>query len=127
MAKLSFNALSMKGHIILTVVAFVLSFSCTKDSMESLNPCDTVAITYSGAIQPVLEASCYGCHSGSSPQGGVSLDSYDAVRVVAMDGRLAGTVNYEPGYPPMPQRQPQLDSCKLYYINTWIEQGAPNN
>ena len=124
---ISFSLVREKGQLILILVALSLFSSCTKDSIESLNPCDTVAITYSGVVQPILEVNCYGCHSGSSPRGNVSLDNYDDVKVVALDGRLGGTVNYEPGYSPMPQMRDQLDSCYLYYINTWIEEGAPNN
>jgi hypothetical protein len=124
------SSFAKEGHIILSLVAFALLYSCAYDDEETLNPmgsCDTVDITYSGVIQPLLASNCYSCHSGSSPTGGIRLDSYEYVSEVAMDGSLSGTVNWEPGYPPMPRNLDQLDSCKLYYINTWIEEGYPDN
>ena len=128
--KNSFLVIKKKGQIILILVAFIALFSCTYDDEETLfpqHPCDTVAITYSGVVQPILVASCYECHSGLNPQGDVLLDNFEDVRDAAIDGRLGGTINYKPGYPPMPRGRAQLDSCKLYFINTWIEQGTPDN
>lgn len=125
-----FSFIRRKRQAIPVLVASIMLFSCTSDSLEDLiplNPCDTVAITYSGVIQPILEANCYGCHSGNNPRGDVLVDNYEDVRDLAIDGRLGGVVNHEAGYPPMPQMRPQLDTCELYYINTWIELGAPDN
>ncbi len=127
---ISGSHIRVKGQLILLTVAFFLFFSCTYDDEETLNPlnpCDTVAITYSGLIQPILDAHCYSCHSGNNPRADISLEEYEDVRDLAIDGRLGGVINYEAGYIPMPYRRDQLDSCNLYYINSWIEDGAPNN
>ncbi len=42
--------------------------------------CDTISlITFSGNIWPVIQTSCTGCHSGTSPSGGVTLENYSNV------------------------------------------------
>lgn len=115
------------------IVAFffvmtLFSVSCSKhENTEPKHPCDTIELTYSGVIQPLLEQNCYGCHGNGNSSGDQTLDTYEDVYAAAMDGRLYGVVNHVDGYPAMPYYRPQLDSCSLYFINRWIEEGAPNN
>ena len=52
--------------------------------------CNTDNISYSQFIKPTLTNTCIGCHSGSAPSGGVTLNTYQGVRAVALDGRLYG-------------------------------------
>lgn len=117
--------------LIFTTLMLVLVFSgsCSKDdeNVEPKHPCDTVDATYSGVVQPILEQSCYGCHGNGNMQGGVDLGSYDAVVVSANNGRLSGAINHEAGYKPMPALNPKLDSCDIYLIDKWIDDGALNN
>lgn len=118
-----------KGQLILFTVALFLIFSCTSDNEETINPdqpCNTVVITYSDVIQPILDANCYECHSGSTPSANISLEDYEDVIDLAIDGRLGGSINHEAGYSPMPYGRGQLDTCELYFINTWIEGVAGN-
>ncbi len=130
--KISFDPIKKKGHVFSLLVAWSLFFSCTYDDEETLilsNPCDTVPVTYSGVIQPILETYCYSCHSSNNPSGGIILDNYEDVRDIALeeDSRLIGSINHEAGYAAMPQRQSKLDSCKLHYFDVWVEQGGANN
>ena len=60
--------------------------------------CDTSNVTYAGTIGPLFEAKCTGCHSGSTPQGGLNFTSYAVVNMVALDGRLGGAVQHLAGY-----------------------------
>ncbi|MGB8358660.1 MAG: c-type cytochrome domain-containing protein, partial [Bacteroidales bacterium] len=51
--------------------------------------CDTVnPVTYSGIIWPVVQTYCMGCHSGTTPSGGVRLDNYANVSADAASGML---------------------------------------
>jgi len=89
--------------------------------------CDTVNITFSGTVQPVIEANCKGCHSGANPSGGVFLETYNDIKTNAQNGKLMGTINHEAGYSPMPQNGEQLSHCNQRAIEKWIEDGMPDN
>lgn len=88
--------------------------------------CDTSVFTYSGAIDGIITTSCVSCHSGSSPQGGVSLTNYDEVKLIADDGRLVEVINALNGRPLMPPSG-SLSDCQITQIEKWVEDGAPNN
>jgi hypothetical protein len=89
--------------------------------------CDTVNVTFSGTVWPVIANNCRGCHSGNNPQGGVSLTNYSEVKLIADDGRLASVIAHEAGFTPMPFNQPQLGECQISQILKWIGDGAPDN
>ncbi len=89
--------------------------------------CDTAFFTYSGAILPILQSSCIGCHSGTPPSGNIDLATYANVRVQALNGRLLGTVSHAAGFKPMPQSGNKLPDCKITQIRKWVEAGALNN
>jgi uncharacterized membrane protein len=88
--------------------------------------CDTSVYTYSGAISGIVSNNCIGCHSGSTPQGSVSLSTYEQVRVVALDGRLVDVINAANGRPLMPPSG-SLIACKITQIEKWVNDGALNN
>jgi len=89
--------------------------------------CDTAVFTYKAAIQPMLQKNCVGCHTSASPSGGVALDTYASTKTYALNGKLYGSVSFDPAYKPMPQGGQMLDSCKLTQIRKWIADGALNN
>lgn len=89
--------------------------------------CDTTIVTYSGSIQPIISSYCLGCHSGTSPSGGINLTNYSGVSEVAADGSLYGALNHNPGYTAMPKGSDKLSDCKLDKIRIWIEAGYQNN
>jgi len=89
--------------------------------------CDTVNVTYSGTVFPLVQSHCLGCHSGPQPQGGLDYSSWGVLNNVAMDGRLAGAVQHQSPFAFMPPSGPMLDDCKINQILAWIADGAPNN
>ncbi len=89
--------------------------------------CDTLNITYSASIVPIIQQHCQGCHSGGTPQGGLNFTSHSVLQTVALDGRLAGSIQHLPGAIPMPPGGPQLSDCKIQKFLIWIDAGAPNN
>ncbi|MBN1186239.1 MAG: hypothetical protein JXB49_28435 [Bacteroidales bacterium] len=114
---------------------FILLHSCYYDSEEYLfpelnNSCDTLDITYSGTIQPMLQSNCYVCHSNSNAAGlggNIRLEDYEDVKTVADDGRLYGSIAHESGFSPMPRGGSQLNDCIIQQTKIWIDNGAPNN
>jgi len=117
---------------LLIVVLMILSFtSCYYDNEEELYPqsvpCDTLNVTYSQTIAPIMSSSCNFCHGETAPSGNVITDNYDDLKNIADDGRLWGSVNHESGYSPMPKDRPQLNDCDLTKIKVWLDNGALND
>jgi hypothetical protein len=108
---------------------------CTKQNEEALATknggltCDTVNISYSSDITPLLATHCYECHgtNSSAGSGGVVLEGYSHLLTYAQNGTLAGCVSHAPGFVPMPYLQPELPSCDVNTIVAWVNQGARNN
>lgn len=88
--------------------------------------CDTLNVTFSGTISPLVNTYCKGCHSGSSPGGGIDLTSFTGVQSVALNGKLDGAIHGAAGYFIMPPSG-ALSDCQIREIDIWIAAGAPNN
>jgi len=118
-------------HVTPVFIIFVLSIlfntGCRYDKPEIMPVgCDTMIVTFSGSVKPILNAHCINCHSGpSAPL--IRLDSYLAVKAVASNGKLLGTITHSPGFSPMPQNDAKLNDCKIGTIRKWINEGALNN
>tara|TARA_Y100000782_G_C10167534_1_gene258274 strand:- start:680 stop:1144 length:465 start_codon:yes stop_codon:yes gene_type:complete len=89
--------------------------------------CDTSNVTYSGIVDSVLTQRCVSCHNNSNASGGVRLHNYSSVLTVVNNGKLLSSIKRDGNASPMPQNQPQLDSCVIVQIEKWINDGAPNN
>ncbi|HLN52668.1 MAG TPA: hypothetical protein VK212_03100 [Lentimicrobium sp.] len=89
--------------------------------------CDTLNITFSGSVMGVLNTYCRGCHSGDNPSGGFILTDYPSVKIMADNGKLSGSINWQTGYLPMPENQDKLSACNLAIIRKWIAADTPNN
>lgn len=90
------------------------------EACDTLNP-----VTFSGVIWPVMQASCTGCHSGSSPSGGVNLSNYTTVSSVAASGLLLNSL-YGTGVSRMPPGNP-FSACRIRQFEIWINNGYLNN
>lgn len=92
------------------------------------NACgDTVNITYTASVKPIISNKCQGCHSGPTPQGGIDLSTYAGVYAQVTSGKLWGSLNWDAGFSSMPKYGNKLSVCELTQIHKWIIQGAPNN
>lgn len=89
--------------------------------------CDTSNVTFTGTIKPLMQTYCKGCHSGSSPGGGVSLTNYAGISGAAFDGSLVGSVDHLPGWNAMPKNSAKMSDCDIAKIKIWVNAGAPNN
>lgn len=89
--------------------------------------CDTVNVTFSSTVLPIIQNSCTGCHSGANPDGGIRLENYSDIVAVASSGSLIGVITHAAGYSPMPKNGSKLSDCKIAQIQKWIEDGTPEN
>ena len=109
--------------------------SCFYDNEEELYPedpisnasCDTVNVSYSQAVLPILEENCISCHTIASPSGNIILEGYANLLVEVTSGRLVGVITHSPGFSPMPRNANQLPECEIATIQAWVSQGAENN
>ncbi len=109
-----------------------VAVSCSKTSEDKVSPvstttCDTTNSTYGADVLPILKANCYSCHGNGNVNGGVNFDSQANIKSVAQSGALLGTITHSAGYPAMPDGLPQLSSCDINTIRSWINNGMQNN
>lgn len=89
--------------------------------------CDANVFTFSATIKPMLDTKCVGCHSATSPGGNINLSTYAAVRTVALNGKLYGSIAHQPGFSAMPKNGTKLSDCEITQVQRWIAAGALNN
>jgi hypothetical protein len=86
--------------------------------------CDSTNVTFTRSINPIIQSWCIGCHSGSNPSGGISLETYADVVACANSNRLMGALRHETGYSAMPKGG-QLTPCEIALFQKWIDLGKP--
>ena len=98
-----------------------------KNNKCTESTCDSVNVTYSGSIAPMMKLSCTGCHSANVSSGTVKLDDYTNVAANAGNGKLMGAIMGKPGFVQMPQTGNHMSACNIGQIRRWIALGMPNN
>lgn len=86
--------------------------------------CDTLTVTFSGNVKPMIDNACGSCHN---PSQRLDLATWQAVKTAAESGKLMGALEHRPGFLPMPQGTPKWSDCELGKVRTWIRDGMPNN
>lgn len=130
--KINFIRVRICILIICALVIIIVLPRCYYDSEEFLFPdtgatCDTVSVTFSQSVKPILRNNCLPCHANSVATalgGNVRLEDHADVKVKADEGKLVGTISHSPGFVPMPQGAPRLDDCTISTVRIWVEQGA---
>lgn len=92
-----------------------------------IGSCDTSVFTYSGAVKPIMDTKCSGCHNPANLGGNIDVSTYTAIKVVALNGKLYGSVAHQTGYSPMPKNAAKLSDCEIRQIQKWISAGVLNN
>lgn len=108
-----------------------LTAGCFNDNIESLYPtsnqCDTVDVSYSAIVKPILDNQCVSCHNESNASGGVDLSTYTATKTYADNGKLVSSIKQDGSASAMPQGADKLDQCYIDRIESWVNAGAKNN
>jgi len=103
--------------------------ACYYDNEEALYPgtsCDTISPTYTQTISPIISSNCLGCHSGSAPSAGLSLDTYATVKAAVQNKNLRDHLMQQNGFSLMPPSG-MLSNCNIDKINAWVQDGMPEN
>jgi Planctomycete cytochrome C len=94
---------------------------------NACNDCDTTLFTYSAAVTPIMNTYCKGCHNPSLLGGGIDVSTYAAVKTIAANGKLLGSITHATGFVAMPQGSSKLSDCRIKQIQKWITAGSLNN
>jgi len=88
--------------------------------------CDTInPVTFSVTIWPIIQTSCLGCHSGTTPSGNILLASYSNIATLASSGALLNSLKGT-GVPQMPVGS-AFSACRIRQFEIWINNGFLNN
>jgi len=90
------------------------------------NECNTSNVSFSADVMPTIQSNCTSCHGATNPMGGTSLTNYTTVKAAGSSGALLGTIKHQNDYPAMPQSG-SLTACQIAKIETWVNNGMPNN
>ncbi len=89
--------------------------------------CDTLNVSFSSDVFPIIQNNCQSCHNSTSASGSVSLSNYSEIQSKASDGFLLGVIEHQTGYKPMPPTGIKLSDCDIQIIKNWIQSGTLNN
>jgi hypothetical protein len=87
--------------------------------------CDTLLVSYSASVVPLINNYCKGCHNSSTVSGSVNLDNYNGVLTTANNGQLMGGLTGK--LSAMPKYGAALSPCNIGMFRQWIKEGAKNN
>ena len=124
------NAIRKSLSLISTCILLLLPglSACKHDPpVVPSNSCDSVNVSFTRTVLPILLANCSSCHSSTAQTHGIILDNYENVRIFAAEGSLYGAITRNGEYAPMPYNAPKLDACSISRIHNWILDGMQNN
>src|SRR6185437_7902795 len=107
-----------------SIIAFLLI--ATTLPSQPAQPTDSEFAT---KVLPILQTSCYSCHSGNRPIGGLRLDARSfAMRAItpgnSKDSRIIHRLQGLDNEPQMPFGMPALPQEQIDAIKSWIDHGA---
>ena len=118
----------MKSKLLpLIGVLFIFFTACKTEVVEELLPCNTINVTYSETIEPILQSNCYRCHDNANAFAGVVLEGYSNVMTYVTNDKLLGVIRHEDGFAAMPRDAGKLPDCQIEQLEIWINDGAQNN
>ncbi len=120
-----------RPHIGVYLILITVFIGCDYKSKEELYPdlfddCASEEVDFASQVKPILEQSCFSCHSTLNAPifSGIDLENTTTLRALANSGQLSGAIQHLDGYVPMPAEGPKLDSCSIAIIMNWIESGS---
>jgi len=129
----------MKAKAASILAAIFFLARCTSDQTPSVSSAppisDTVIISYSQDIVPIIQTYCLGvngqlCHVPNTNQGSVGdFTTYEGLKTEVDNGMIAARVfQSNGGMPPSYSNGPtSLIDSDLQKFELWVDQGAPNN
>jgi len=114
--------------LIMTAIGIISQTACYYDNEEEqygVTTCDTVAISYSADIQPIIQANCISCHAPGGQQESSPFTTYDGLKLYTLNREIADRVVGKNGALMPPSGA--MSTCNQLKIEAWVNAGAPNN
>lgn len=125
---------------ITSILALFACYSCTFQTVDDLrpeiDPCDTITVTWTNTIVPILTLNCANndfndngdCHGAGSAIWDQTIyqNVKDKVDEGKIQDRALGNAQF-PMPPAFTQGPPALSECDKKLIQRWIDDGAPEN
>jgi hypothetical protein len=113
---------------IITAACLILITGCYYDNEEALYPelnaaCDTVNVTFSATIAPIISNNCLSCHSDANAAFGGNVHLQSLADVMAISARIMPSIE-QTGPKPMPPNG-KLRPCSITQFRIWINNGMP--
>jgi len=113
---------------ILLVIAVIIFAACShkahpsKSKDEAIEPPKSIATTYTGGVQALIEAKCTPCHLPSKGGNKENLESYGAVKrnITDMIARVQKNPT-ERGF--MPMKNAKLSDEEIATLKKWVSDG----
>jgi len=124
--------LNMKKILIFTsflaVLTLITPTACYYDNeveQYGTTVCDTVALSYSIHIHPIIKANCVSCHTPGGQQSSSPMNTFEQVKPYATSREIVQRIRGD-GQPLMPPAG-AMSSCDQEKIAAWVNAGSPNN
>jgi len=75
----------------------------------------------------MMDAKCTGCHNPGNLGGNIDVSTYAALKVIALNGKLYGSVAHQSGFSAMPKSAAKMSDCEITQVQKWIANGSLNN
>ena len=109
----------------------------TTTTSSTPTTCDSIPVSYTKDIIPILQLHCYSCHSPTyTHYTGVDLENYTSLRSYmnsyyygdgVFGSQFYHTIKKSFGVVPMPPNNDKLSDCEASKVHEWILNNAPNN
>ena len=112
----------------LLISFIILSANCNYHNKDDYfnEACDTVDMSFSKDINPIIQKKCVPCHNYELYYNGRIYETYEGVKEVAETGLLLEVINHS-GNIKMPKDEPKLPDCEIDKFEAWVNQGFKNN
>ena len=110
----------------INIIAKWINQGALDNHCENLD-CDSINVTFSSTIWPIVQATCKGCHSGNTPGGGIQLIDYATIAAAVNGNRFLGSIEQLQGFSAMPKNGLKLSNCNIAKFKKWKHDGTPHN
>lgn len=116
------------GASLVVIVSVLAQTSCYYDNeveQYGVTTCDTVSISYTADIKPIIEANCLSCHVAGGQQSSSPFDTYNSLKQYTLNREIVKRINGD-GVAIMPPSG-SISNCDKLKIEAWVNAGALNN
>ena len=107
---------------IFLIVSLLVITSCT---YNELSVCETENPSFNDCVEPIFVENCIACHFQNNPNGIMPLTNFLEIQDKVINGTVIESIKREVEF--MPKNGERLTVEEILIIETWKENGAPNN